>query len=285
MSFYFSYKTLISSNYKKKCERFIRLIIPYFVWPTVFYFLDKIFKHFIYIKRIIIVKLLIKQFLIGAPVITPLWYHSVLIFYTIMLNINVIIFKNSYNFVSIIISIVAFILQYNGKNEQFIKDYDIHYKRTFGRIAEIAPSALMGFLIASSGLMNFFRKYKLKVFIICTLINYFIIRYKVFITNTGTDYAGVKSYFISICIFIGFAVFPSEKVKNKIILKIIKHITNYTAGIYYLHLSIARYLINIIKPIKKRTLKGCSLIYILCYLICFVGDLFFWKIRLGNLFV
>ena len=148
MPFYYSHKTLISSNYKKKNERFIRLIIPYFIWPTIFLFSDKIIKHFLFIKTPFTFKLLIKQYLIGAPIIGPLWYHTIMIFYNILLNINIIIFKNSYNFISIIIIIVAFILQYNGINRQFIKNYDIDYKRTYGRIAEIAPSALTGFLIA-----------------------------------------------------------------------------------------------------------------------------------------
>ena len=285
MSFYFSYKTIISSDYKKKYDRFIRLFIPYFIWPTIFYFLDKILKRFIFFGGLITIKSLIKQYLIGAPVIGPLWYHTIMILYYILLNINVIIFKNSYNFIAIIISIVAFIVQYNGINQKFIKKYDIDYKRTYGRIAEIAPSILIGFLIASSGLMNFFRKYKLRVFVICTLINYFLIKYDIFIQNTGTDYAGVKSYLISIVIFIGFSVFPSEKVKNKIIIKIIKILTNYTAGVYYLHLPLSRYLKSKIISIKKRTFKGCGLLYILSYLICFFGDLILGRTRLKNLFV
>ena len=103
--------------------------------------------------------------------------------------------------------------------------------------------------------------------------------------NTGTDYAGIKMYLVSICIFIGFAVFPSEKVKNKIILKIIKHATNYTAGVYYLHLPLARYLLRIVIPIKKRTLKGCTILYLLSYLICFWDDLIFGKTILRNLFL
>ena len=236
MSFYYSHKTLISSNYKKKNERFIRLIIPYFIWPTIFYFFNEIIKHFIFIESPFTFKLLIKQYLIGAPVIAPLWFHTIMIFYNILLNINIIIFKNSYNFISIIMIIVAFILQYNGINTQLIKNYDIDYQRTYGRIAEIAPSALTGFLIASSGLMNFFRKYKLRMFIICSLISYFLVRYNIFIMNTGTDYAGIKMYLVSICIFIGFAVFPSEKVKNKIIYNyIFKYLSSFNINYFFIY--------------------------------------------------
>jgi hypothetical protein len=226
MSFYFSYKTLMSSDYKKKYERFLRLII----------------------------------------------------------NVFVLFFKNDYNFIFIIISIVAFIYQYNGKNKNFVMRYDPDRNSTIGRFLEILPCCIIGFLIASSGIMNFFKKLKLKVFIACIFINYLIIKYDVFINISGFAYCGVKMFIVSICIFIGFAVFPSELIKNKIIIKIIKYITNYTAGVYYLHLPLDRYLNKIIIPIQKRTFKGCVINYIFCYFICFFGCLFFKKTRLRNLF-
>ncbi len=216
MSIYFSYNTLINSDYKKKFERLIRLIIPYILWPIIIFYLNRILRYFKYIKSIITVKLLIKQLLIEAPIIGALWYQWVLIFMSVLINIIILIFKNSYNFILIQLSIVAFIYQYNGKNQHFIKNYDIDNKRTFGRIAEIMPCAFMGFFIASSGIMIFFRKYRLRVFVVCALVNYFIIKYDIFITNTGAGYAGVKLYIVSICIFFGCAVFPSELVKNKI---------------------------------------------------------------------
>ena len=50
MSFYFSYKTLISSNYKKKFERLQRLFIPYFLWPIIVFLLNKL-----YLLKIIII--------------------------------------------------------------------------------------------------------------------------------------------------------------------------------------------------------------------------------------
>ena len=285
MSIYYSYNTLINSDYKKKYERLIRLIIPYILWPIIIFYLNRILRYFIHIETIITVKLLIKQLLIGAPIIGALWYQWVLIFISVLINIIILIFKNSYNFILIQLSIVAFIYQYNGKNQDFIKNYDIDYQRTFGRILEVMTCAFMGFFIASSGIMIFFRKYRLRVFVVCTLVNYFIIKYDVFITNTGAGYAGVKLYIVSICIFFGFAVFPSELVKNKIILKIIKITTNYTAGIYYIHQPLSYYLRNYISDVKKFTFKGCGIIYISCYLISFFGMLIFGKTRLRNLFI
>ena len=40
MSFYFSYKTLVSYNYKKIFDRFLRLFIPYILWPIIILLLN-----------------------------------------------------------------------------------------------------------------------------------------------------------------------------------------------------------------------------------------------------
>ena len=116
MSIYYSYNTLINSDYKKKYERLIRLSIPYILWPIIIFYLNKILRYFKYIESIITVKTLIKQLLIGAPIIGALWYQWVLIFISVLINIIILIFKNSYNFILIQLSIVAFIYQYNGNS-------------------------------------------------------------------------------------------------------------------------------------------------------------------------
>ena len=54
----------------------------------------------------------------------------------------------------------------------------------------------------------------------------------------------MKMFLESIFIFICFSMFPSEKVKNKKFLKILKRITNYTAGIYYIHETLFGYCKN-----------------------------------------
>ena len=72
-----------------------------------------------------------------------------------------------------------------------------------------------------------------------------------------------------------FALFPSEKMKNKIILKIIIQLTNYTAGVYYMHLTVYYYTHYYIKSIKQRTIKGCMINYLICYCISLIGNFIF----------
>ena len=129
--------------------------------------------------------------------------------------------------------------------------------------------------------MQIFRNNRLIVIITCIYLLYFFCNYNIFINIYGCLYQGVQLFVVSICIFISFAMFPSELINNKII---IRQITNFTAGIYYIHMKIFEYTKNYIIPIKNRTIEGCILIYLMWYLICFIGSLSFRKTKLRNLF-
>ena len=184
------------------------------------------------------------------------------------------------------ISIISFIYQYNGKNKKFFdKHNDKHQKKTVGRIIEMLPLAVVGFSFASSGILEFFKKYILQTIIVCTNIIYFLLFYNIFSKIEGYEFGGIQMFFVSICIFIIFAILPPEKMKNTILLKMVKQITNYTAGIYFIHMSIRNYLQPYIGYVKNKTMKGCIIVYLISYFICFFGNLIFGKTRLRNLFV
>ena len=286
MSFYFSQNTLSSSNYKKKFERFERICIPYLLWPIIIYYLNKLLIRCSITKNEITIKDLIHQLIFGSGNMSMnmMWYQWNTILITIVFNLIIFVFRNNYNFAFIIIAITAFIFQYNGNNVYFFSNY-IDYTRTvFGRVIEMIPYTVIGFLISYSKIIIFLTKYRLQVIIACIYFLYFLINYEIFYEVKGYGCCGVSSFLKSICTFIIFAMFPSEKIKNKVIIKIIKQITNYTAGIYFLHMELSTYLSNYIIPIKDRTIKGCIILYLICYLCCFLGSHIFGKTKLRHLF-
>ena len=287
MSFYFSYKTLISSNYKKKFERLQRLFIPYFLWPIIVFLLNKLLKVFSLSKLDIKLRELKFQLLygVGENGLGILWFQWNLIFITLLFIIIIFIFKKNYNSIFIIITITSFIYQYNGKNRLYFTKFKDKREDVFGRILEMIPFSVIGFLISYSEIIVFLKKYRLTTIITCIYLLYFIINYQVINKTEGFKYNGIRKFIISICIFITFVMFPSERIKNKIIIKIIKQITNYTAGIYYIHVRLYRYISDYIEPMKNRTIKGCIIIYLLCYLISFLGILIFGKTKLRHLFI
>ena len=66
---------------------------------------------------------------------------------------------------------------------------------------------------------------------------------------------------------------------------IIKHMTNYTGGIYYLHTKINNILSSKLLIMKNKTFIGCILNYLLCYSICFLGIKTLRKTQLKYLFI
>ena len=284
MSFYFSYNTLISSNYKKKFERLQRLFIPYFFYPIFVFFLNKLLLKYSITKNEIKLKHLKHQLLYGTGYIVVFWYQLDLIFITICFILIIFIFRKYCNLIFIIIAITAFIYQYNGKNRLFFSKYYDGRQHTFGKFLEIIPYTVTGFLISYSSIINYLKKHRLKTIIICIYIIYFISNYKVFNYVKGFDYNGVNLFLKSICIFFSFAMFPSEKIKNKILIKIIKQIISYTPGIIFLHIEVIAYISYYITSIKKRTVISCVIVYLISYLICFVGSLIFGKTKLRHLF-
>ena len=180
-------------------------------------------------------------------------------------------------------------MQYNGKNSSFFEKYRLELKRySFGRILEMIPCAVAGVAIADTGFINFLKKYKIKTVIICIYLIYFSVNFGAFNSARGFDFSGLKLYLVSICLFLGFAMFPykisKNRNRNQKIINIIKHITGYTAGIYYLHESLFNIFNNYFDENKIRTILGNVFIYLFCYLICFIGNKSFKNTVLVNLF-
>jgi membrane-bound acyltransferase YfiQ involved in biofilm formation len=146
------------------------------------------------------------------------------------------------------------------------------------------PYSIIGFFISYTKIINFLKKHRLIVVISCIYLLYFFYNYKVFNNIKGCKYQGLEFFVFSICIFISFAMFPSELIKNKVKINIIKQLTNYTSGIYYLHTKIAQYSSKYVISIKNKTIKGCIIIYLMCYIICCIGSFIFRKTKLRNLF-
>lgn len=81
----------------------------------------------------------------------------------------------------------------------------------------------------------------------------------------------IRIDFVSIGLFLIFALFPFDKIKYNFIISIIKQITSYTRGVYYLHPEIHSIFKYNLKVIKNRELKGCIVNYII-----FLFNLLFW---------
>lgn len=108
ISFYFSYKSLNERDIKKIKHRFKRLLIPYIIWPIIFY----TYENFILCFPIKQMKYnaLYYQFIIGNGVHSVFWFLFNLIFLYLFYTIIIFLSKKQYLFFLLLNGIVSFFL-------------------------------------------------------------------------------------------------------------------------------------------------------------------------------
>ena len=286
MSFYFMHKELISSNIKIYLKRIERLLIPYFLWPIIIFVLNNyILNIFFNIKIKPTFKDLKRQLLLGSNFISQFWFQWDLLVFTSIFFILIYTLRNEHLFFIQILSIFSYILQYSGYNIKIYNHLKPEQKLPIGRLVEMIPFSSSGFTLASLNIINSLQNYKIKTMTFCFLIIFFLEKYSVFSKlEGGVAYPGIILNIRAICLIIFFSLFPSNKLNDNRIEKIIKYITNYTAGVYYLHIAIIHYFKYSIESIKNGTFFGLIIIYLICYFICFIGMKFCGNSKLKYLF-
>lgn len=285
ISFYFTYKTLTSFNDSKIKLRIERLLIPYFFWCTIswvinniyFYILNKSCRHSL------------KDYFInltnGHIFDIVLWFQNILIITTLLFLLIIYIFKDNYLFILALLGILAYFLQYTETNYNIFNKLSIHYRLTFGRFAEAFPNALTGFILASLDILNKLKKYNKLTIFYSIIVLFMITKYNIFSDLKTFKYGGIRLNCASTCIFFIFTLI-NFKIKSNLITKIVLQLTNYTPGIYFTHYLIGKgYLGMSIIYVKNGTILGCVIIYIISYVISFIGANLLKKTKLKHLFV
>ena len=214
-----------------------------------------------------------------------LWFQAIIISITILFLIIIFIFKNNYLFILTLLGIIAYWSQYSGINFYIFKQLSFHYCYTFGRFAEAFPNAVTGFMFAWFDILNILKTKNIRSIFLSIIILFLISKYNIFSELNTFKYAGLRLNIAAICIFFIFSLI-SFKINSKILNNIILQITNYTAGIYFTHVLIGRgYLANSLLLVKNGTILGCILIYIISFIICFIGEKVFKKTKFKHLFV
>ena len=172
----------------------------------------------------------------------------------------------------------AYYLQYSLLNYNIFFSYHDNIKHTVGLIVEMMPITVTGLILKSINLIEKLRIIRkqslLLIFIIFILILHidFIIRPGIII-NIG-----------AILLFSFFGIMLINEKLNKNIIVIISNITKYTGGVYYLHTVVRNIIIEKISLVKNRNYFGAIIIYILCFLVCLIGNKILGKTELKYLF-
>lgn len=272
ISYYFSYKILKLKNINKIQLRIKKIIIPYIIWPIIFFLINNNFS----IKNLCI------QLLIGKRIYNVLWFQCILIFSFIFLSIITLSLRHNFVYIIQLVGISGYI--YINLNNNFYMKYNSEIKILIEDFFRGLFFATIGISISFFGGINYF-KINRKKSILFSLFILFLIKDFFILINKYHYLRNLILGLVSISLFILFSTLSSDNNNNKFLNKIIIQITNYTGGIYYLHYKIRDILSHILIIIKNKTLFGCIINYIICYFICFMGFKAFKKTNLKYLFI
>ena len=283
MSFYFFQKTLKNRNLAKFNIRFKRLLIPYIIWPILILIINNLLFFLFNINLHHSFKGLIKQLLTGHCFIPTLWFQINIIFTTFLFICIELIFRDNMLIILLSIEIASYFFQYSNYNYNFFFKFNFEFKYPFGRMLEIFPYTISGYILSNFSLIDYFKQNKIKSIYLCLLTFILFYNYSIINSPKGFGYSGLNLNILSICIFITFSLFNSKKQDTKI-KYIIKLISSNSYGIYILHIPIMNYCKNYIFLIKKKTIYGSIIIFIICYLVCAIGKNIFRNTIFINLF-
>lgn len=285
MSFYFLSSKLFALNISLLIKRLSRLFIPYILWPIIVWEINHILNvkyHTNFPDAYNILKL---QLLWGSKYMFQFWFQWNIIAITLLFALIISVFGNNSIFFLLLLFILSYIAQYSGFYLKYIYLKYPNYNRcTISRIFEMIPFGVTGLLFGYYKIINNFKKRKIKVLIIALVAYFSIQNYNIFTNINGVTYYGINLNIMSVCIICIFSLFPSDKIKNKYLIKILILLTNNSSGVYYLHLTIHNYFRFFIDAIKKSTFFGVIINYLICYFICYFGLLVFGKTPFKYLF-
>ena len=237
----------------------------------------------IYRKKKYWLKDLFIQFLTGKRLYDIFWYLCNLILSFILFSIIILLFRNNHLAIIQIVGIIGSLYYpYHFYNKLFINDIK-EISTLIQDFSKVLFYGSIGITLGSLKSITNLKNYRKRTILFCLFILYSI-----------RDFLIIINIFYYLCCFIFgigamaifhlFSMITLEYIKNKKFIAFITYATNYTGGIYYLHIKVKEILNNRMILIKRGTLIGCFFIYIICYLICFFGIKTFEKTNLKYLF-
>ena len=266
ISFFYFYPIIKERNSFKMKSRLERLFIPFVIWPIIIWLFNNIFYLIFKISlynRAFLLKELIIQLITGRKFFIQLWFLFNLIFLSIFFFI--FSFFNDCIFFTfmIFIGIICYIFQHNQYIYYILENYQDCIANSPGHLISSFPIAITALAFNKINIIPYLEYHRYKSLIIILAILPFL-----FLYGHPNTYKGLDKNLFSFFAFFWFYLLPINKYFNKKLKNIIYIITNYTNGIYCLHI--------IIYIIMKREFK-CSFSFIDCFLIYYTMKYFFQK--------
>ena len=212
----------------------------------------------------------------------PLFYFQFnLIILTLFFTIISLIFKQNLLQILLFLGVLSIYLLLSGINYKIFKHNS--FKISLGSIIELMPLAVIGCFFGSVNLLLMINSLSISARFFLLFFIYFLFEYDIFIYPIGFFYPNVFLNILASIILIFF--FSTLHFDNLILNTIIRNITQFTGGIYYIHLIIKSYLQRYLSFFGKRSYFSSLIIYFICFGICFFGTKLLKKHELKYLFL
>jgi len=284
MSFYFYYNSLKSKAIIKINQRFQRILIPYIIWPIFIFIFNNILVKIFGITKFqekLKIKDLVLQLIFGFRYQVVFYYQFNLILLTIIFTIISILYNKNLINIYLLSLIVAYFFQYSYWNKYIFEKYRVFVRIPLGSFLELLPFSVCGIILHYFDVIAKLKKNKTLSIIFIESIIFLILKFDIFVKIKGYFFPGIFLNVGGICIFILFSLFSLQ---NKKLLLFLKIITNFTGGIYYVHKACYFVLKKIFLFVKEKTFHGSVLVYLISYIICYLGNKYTYKTKIKFLF-
>ena len=285
ISFYFSFRSLSSKNNIMIKERLKRIIFPYIIWPLIIFFGKNIFiyinsHHFLYS-----IKDLFLQLVVGRTINDVFWFQFNLIFISIIIIIISSFFSRKISF-CIFSYIILFSIYFNfkGIDKKIFSEYNMRISHSVGRLSYSIIYSLTGYFLGSFNLLGIIKQRHKKRILLLSPFFFFILKEHRKLINFFHKFHFIVLDILITFLFLFFISFHLDSIISIKFMMIVKRITSFTGGVYYLHI----FIFDIFHPfaclISNRDVKSCITIYIICYVICLIFSNIFKKSIIKYLF-
>ena len=153
-----------------------------------------------------------------------------------------------------------------------------------GRLSYSVIYSMTGYFLGSFNLLGIIKQSHKKAILLLSPLLFFILKEHKKLINFFHKFHFLVLDILITFLFLFFISFHLESIISIKFMMIVKRITSFTGGIYYLH----TFIFDIFHPfaclISNRDVKSCIIIYIICYIICLIFSTVFKESIIKYLF-
>lgn len=254
-------------------RRLLRLLIPYFLWPLIFYLAYAAAGRFsgLILPKIRMEDLLWQWAAGGSGVVnSPLWFTADLILFTVILWGLGKKVKTPAGIVCSGIFLIAagLTLQYSGLNLLLWENIDFELRYTVGRIAEMMPYVGAGWILSLYREKEGISRYRLPVVLGGGALFLIYKKCHGFAYVEGFGYQGIRLFCLSLLLCIAVSAFPQGRGRAcSAFRQAVKSVSRYTPGIYYMHILVGTLFYAVFDEGggKSGSFFTCIVIWLVCW--------------------